>query len=189
MIEKNTFFTISYIIFCIIIAYLRLKIRHTTLNSHKLKGKIIARWTTKYIFYVYIIIFLGTIIEYFIVRRPVNFYITTIGILFYIIGILGRQWAFNSLGEFWSVNIEIRENHKLIKKGPYKYIRHPNNFFHLIEVIGIILVPNSYYVMILFLIAYLPVIILRSIIEEKVMMEKFGDDYKKKKNGFPHTNI
>ena len=41
----------------------------------------------------------------------------------------GRQWAFNSLGKYWSVDIEIRDNHELIKNGPYKYMRHPNNVF------------------------------------------------------------
>ncbi|MFH1369044.1 MAG: isoprenylcysteine carboxylmethyltransferase family protein [Elusimicrobiota bacterium] len=160
---------------------LRNAIRNKTLRSGKIKGRVVAGWTTKYIFIVYLIILFGSLIEYFILKREINIIISISGVLLYAIGIMGRQWAFNSLGKYWSVDIEIRENHEIIRKGPYRHMRHPNNAFHLLEVIGITLVPNSYYSLLILLFAYLPIIILRSIIEEKAMFIALNENYAKYK--------
>ncbi len=175
---NNLFFTILYALFFISTLYLRIKIRKKTLNSERIKGKIIASWTTKYIFFIYLLILFGSLVEYFIVQREINLYLSFSSVILYIIGIAGRQWAFNSLGKYWSVNIEIRDEHEIIREGPYKFMRHPNNFFHSIEVLAITLIPNSYYSLAIFVAAYFPVLILRSIIEEKAMTESLQERYR-----------
>ncbi len=179
--NKNLYFTLFYIGFFVIIIYLRYNIRKKTLTAKRIKGKIYAKWTTKYIFYIYLLILFGSFIEYFIVERKINLFLSITAFILYWIGISGRQWAFNSLGEYWSVDIEIRDDHKIIKKGPYRYMRHPNNFFHLLEVLGITLIPNSYYTSLIFIILYFPIIILRTIIEEKVMYDVLKNKYKEYK--------
>jgi protein-S-isoprenylcysteine O-methyltransferase Ste14 len=171
------YITALYLIFFISIIYLRLKIRNKTLKREKVPGEIIGKWTSKYIFYMYHIIFFGAFLEYFIAGREMNVILSVISLILFLIGILGRQWAWVALGKYWSVDIEIRDNHELIKKGPYKFMRHPNNFFHSLEVIAITLVPNSYYMLAIFLVVYIPVLVIRSIIEEKAMNEKFKDEY------------
>jgi methyltransferase len=37
-----------------------------------------------------------------------------------------RIWSLLSLGRFWNTKIIILPKAKVIKKGPYKYIKHPN---------------------------------------------------------------
>ncbi|KAJ3073416.1 hypothetical protein HK102_006011 [Quaeritorhiza haematococci] len=37
-----------------------------------------------------------------------------------------RLWAFQTLGRLFTFQVGIRNNHKLIKTGPYKYLRHPS---------------------------------------------------------------
>ncbi len=178
MISKSSF-KLIYILFFLSALVLRYKIRKRTLSSSKIKGKIIARWTTIYIFYLYLIIYFGSFVEFWLINRNINLYLSFVGLILYVIGIAGREWAYNSLGEYWSVNIEIRKNHPIIKKGPYKYIRHPNNVFHSLEIIGFTLFPNSYYSLLVFFIFYLPVLIIRSIIEERAMSESLGESYNK----------
>ena len=34
-------------------------------------------------------------------------------------------WARRHLGRNWSANVEVKENHALIRTGPYRYVRHP----------------------------------------------------------------
>ncbi|MFW6134213.1 MAG: methyltransferase family protein [Elusimicrobiota bacterium] len=185
--NKNIYFTLFYVLFFYSTFALRLRIRKKTLSAEKIKGKIFSIWTTKYIFYAYLIILFGSFIEYSITPRKINLFISISGVILYIIGIAGRQWAWKSLGKYWSVNIEIRENHDIIRKGPYKYMRHPNNLFHLTEVFAVTLVPNSFYTAAVFIIAYLPVIVIRSISEEKEMIKKIGPEYikyKKETGGF-----
>ena len=66
------YFTVLYISFFISIFYLRIQIRNRTLKREKVPGKIVGKWTSKYIFYLYMIIFFGSFLEYFIAGREIN---------------------------------------------------------------------------------------------------------------------
>lgn len=37
-----------------------------------------------------------------------------------------RYWAIHSLGAFWNTKIIVAPNHPIVRKGPYRYLRHPN---------------------------------------------------------------
>lgn len=37
-----------------------------------------------------------------------------------------RLWAMRTLGEYFTFQVMIREDHKLISHGPYKYLMHPS---------------------------------------------------------------
>ena len=101
-------------------------------------------------------------------------------------------WCHKSLGKNWSTILEIRENHKLIQEGPYKRIRHPmyTHFWLLIISQGLIL--NNWVVMGYGVLAWSILYFLRVNKEEEMMIEEFGDEYKKyvKKTGrlFPKFN-
>jgi len=176
-IYGHNIFLIFYICFFISTFVVRKYIRKKTLARKKIAGDVIAGWTTKYIFYVYLFLYFGSFAEYFAVHRKINLIISAIGVLFYIMGIAGRQWAWSSLGAYWSTSIEIRKNHKLIIAGPYRYLRHPNNLFHIIEILGFIMIPNAFYVLGFFILLYLPVLLMRVFIEEKYMKTVLGADY------------
>ena len=47
------------------------------------------------------------------------------GIVLSWIGIGIAMWARWHLGQFWSARITLKEDHKLIRTGPYAYFRHP----------------------------------------------------------------
>ena len=81
------------------------------------------------------------------------------------------------LGRFWSVTLEVRENHRLITQGVYRRVRHPMYAALLLYSIGQILaVPNwiagpSYLVSFGILFAF------RVRVEEQMMFDVFGDEY------------
>ena len=91
-------------------------------------------------------------------------------------------WARRHLGPYWSGTITVKEEHRLIRSGPYSFVRHPiytglvggmvGTAIALDELRGVLSV-------LLLLAAYL-----RKIrIEEKWLVERFGQtylDYRKK---------
>ncbi|CAG8599771.1 8344_t:CDS:2 [Diversispora eburnea] len=44
-----------------------------------------------------------------------------------IIGIILRLWSFKALDEFFTFDLTIKKDHKLITHGPYRYLVHPSN--------------------------------------------------------------
>ncbi|CAF1468497.1 unnamed protein product [Rotaria magnacalcarata] len=66
--------------------------------------------------------------------------ISVMGYMLMIIGGLGRIWCYKTLGVFFTFELAIRSSHKLIKTGPYSYVRHPSYTFACILTIGLWLV-------------------------------------------------
>ena len=56
-----------------------------------------------------------------------------------------RAAIIERFGKFHSIHIEIRDHQQIIKKGPYKYLRHPYYLSVMLELLGFPLVPNAYY--------------------------------------------
>jgi len=56
---------------------------------------------------------------------PRIFGITVVGIILIWAGIALAIWARWHLGQYWSGRITIKEDHKLVRTGPYARLRHP----------------------------------------------------------------
>ncbi|MEO8852326.1 MAG: isoprenylcysteine carboxylmethyltransferase family protein [Ginsengibacter sp.] len=63
-----------------------------------------------------------------------------VGIAIIILGIILRLIAVASLGKFFTVDVTIRQNHRLKKDGIYKYLRHPSYFASLLSFIGFLII-------------------------------------------------
>ncbi len=75
---------------------------------------------------------------------------------------------------------------KLVKNGPYKYCRHPVYFGIAISFWGLAFALKSWLGLLAVLLIFLPCEIYRAKIEEKLLLEKFGDEWMvyKKNTGF-----
>jgi protein-S-isoprenylcysteine O-methyltransferase len=105
-----------------------------------------------------------------------------IGLILYIIFSWTQIWSFKSLGEFYSQEILIYKNHELIMKGPYKLLRHPQYLSQILVDIGGGLAVMSF-VLLPIAIIEIPFLIMRAILEEKLLEKNFKErfaDYKKK---------
>lgn len=94
-----------------------------------------------------------------------------------IIGILFRWIIIRSLGKYFTVDVSIREDHKIKKEGFYKYMRHPSYTFALLTFLGLGLFLNNW---ISFAIAFIPPFLAfnyRIKVEEQALIEQFGDEY------------
>jgi methyltransferase len=57
--------------------------------------------------------------------RPLNPEWSILMAIFFAAQLL-RYWAIHSLGIFWNTKIMIVPGHPIVRKGPYRYFRHPN---------------------------------------------------------------
>ena len=81
------------------------------------------------------------------------------------------------LGVHGSLKIDIKENHKLIIKGPYQVIRHPIYAGILFILLGYSLSFSSIISSIIILLVLLPLGRGRMALEEKLLTQTFGDEY------------
>lgn len=91
-------------------------------------------------------------------------------------------WLFylshRDLGENWFVDLKIREKHKLVSEGIYKYIRHPMYAAIWLSVIGQALILQNYIAGLSGLAAFGLLYFLRVRREEEMMIKSFGDEYR-----------
>lgn len=80
-----------------------------------------------------------------------------------------RLSIFMSLGKYWNTRILMIPESKPIKKGLYKYLRHPNYGIVIIEIITIPLSFSLYYTLIIFSILNLLLLKVRITEENKVL--------------------
>lgn len=179
----NVPFTILFILFMVIMAIHR--IWTTLIRKVGERGQIEKKWTLSALTSIHSVIGIGAIIEYFFIHREINYIISAIGFGMFFVALLIRNWAIRSLGKYHSPHIEIKKNHKLIKNGPYAYIRHPYYVSVILEILGLPLIPNSYYTFLLALFVYIPFLFIRIRFEEKVMTVTFGENYSNYKKGIP----
>jgi methyltransferase len=96
---------------------------------------------------------------------------------------LVRLWAITSLGKYWNTKILVLANAKVIRKGPYRFIKHPNYFVVAIELLVVPLLFSSYITAIMFTM-FNAMILSRRIPEE----EKALKDLTEYVNAFQNCN-
>ncbi|MFO7445114.1 MAG: isoprenylcysteine carboxylmethyltransferase family protein [Ignavibacteriaceae bacterium] len=119
-----------------------------------------------------------------------NFNIRFIGLSLYLTFSWIQVWAYKSLGENYSQEILVFKNHQLVRKGPYKIIRHPQYASQVLMDLGAGLLTLSYIVLPLVLIE-IPLLVMRASMEEHLFEKHFKENFEeyKKNSGafFPYV--
>ncbi|WP_423798907.1 isoprenylcysteine carboxyl methyltransferase family protein [Neobacillus sp. SAB-20_R2A] len=80
-----------------------------------------------------------------------------------------RIWALASLGRYWNTKILVLPNADVIRKGPYRFIKHPNYFVVCVEILVIPLLFQAYYTACLFTVLNIMVLAIRIPEEERAL--------------------
>lgn len=103
---------------------------------------------------------------------------STISLFIMILGLLIRTWAIYTLGNYFTMHLSIQKEHKIIHRGPYKYIRHPSYLGAFLTYFGTTIFLHAWFSLMAAAII-LPIAWLRRINhEEKLLIEELGDEYK-----------
>ena len=122
------------------------------------------------IFLMHIAFFISLVSEKLLLYRELNKFWILFLFLFLVAQFI-RYWAIKSLGIHWNTKILVIPNNKLVTKGPYKYLRHPNYITVIIEIGVIPLIFSCYITAALFSLLNLLLLKRRIRIEEDALLK------------------
>ncbi|HUK83888.1 MAG TPA: isoprenylcysteine carboxylmethyltransferase family protein [Verrucomicrobiae bacterium] len=142
------------------------------------RGRTSMAWSFYALFALSVVIFGGTVAEFFLVKRAYRVEWALVGVLLFVAANVIRISAIRSLGRYWSLHVEVREQHPFVREGLYRYVRHPAYLSFVLEHIAVPLVGNAWWSLAVTMVVYVPMIVLRLSREEAALVDKFGDLYR-----------
>ena len=117
-----------------------------------------------------------------LVRQQGSLYVLSVqsivGLALIVIGLTNNLVAQVTLRRSYSSTLVIREDHQLVTRGIYRFTRHPIYLGVIMAGIGIPVYASSLYGL-LTMLALIPVFLNRIRIEERMLIEEFGDAYRR----------
>jgi protein-S-isoprenylcysteine O-methyltransferase Ste14 len=108
---------------------------------------------------------------------PFSSTVSAAGFAAALIGLAVALWARVRLGEYWSDKVVLQEGHRLIRSGPYAYMRHPIYSGVLLGVAGTALVLGEVRGIVAFVIVLVNYSI-KAKREETILADEFGEEFK-----------
>jgi len=93
-----------------------------------------------------------------------------------VLGLAVAIWSRKVLGAEWSRDVELKQGHKLVKRGPYRLMRHPIYTGHLLLGLGTAVASGSL-VAFLGLASFLVGFWIKINQEERLLLRGFPDEY------------
>ena len=116
--------------------------------------------------------------EYVLRPHPVVWPLYALGLATGLASFALRASAAAHLGAYWSMHIEVRKDHPLVRSGPYAWVRHPVYSAAVLELLGAILILQSWRSLAVFVFLFIPVLAARIVLEERAMIAHFADTYR-----------
>ncbi len=117
---------------------------------------------------MHILFFISLITEKLALRPQVNvFFYPFIGL--FLAAQALRYWSITSLGKFWNTRIIVLKGAALIKKGPYRFLSHPNYIAVITEIAAIPLIFSCYITAVAFSVLNIALLIRRIKIEKNAL--------------------
>ena len=117
---------------------------------------------------IHILFIISLIIEYS-TQQTASF--SLFFIILYFLILVFKAWVVLSLGKFWNTKIFHISNLPLVKKGPYRYIKHPNYMIVIAEIAVIPLAFHLYFTAITFTILNAMMLFVRIKEENRALRE------------------
>ena len=129
----------------------------------------------------FIIAIFGAPLEYLYLPEilPREGWIGTIGLLLVLLSVALHSSARRTIRGQFSGHLQIQPEHRLVQSGPYRYIRHPAYLGYLLMAGGIGIGYSSLISCGAVILLLLPGLVFRIRVEERLLMEAFGDEYRK----------
>ncbi len=99
------------------------------------------------------------------------------GLLIILAGIAVRWWALAVLGKYFTVDVSLRDDHKMVTAGPYRRVRHPLYAGSLLSFLGLGLIFQNPLATMVIVVPMFMAFSYRIKIEERALIDRFGDEY------------
>lgn len=119
---------------------------------------------------MHIAFFVSFLLEVVVLGRTLSpIWIVLLGI--FLLTQAARIWCLLSLGKFWNTKIIILPGAAVVRRGPYRWIRHPNYLIVTIELLVLPLLFGAYFTAILYSLLNIWMLSVRIPAEEKALKE------------------
>jgi len=95
----------------------------------------------------------------------------------FVAGMVLRAWSIRTLGRFFTVQVAIAGDHRLVDTGPYRLLRHPSYTGSLLMFVGYLLCYGNALTLAIVLLSVLAVFVRRIVVEEAALAGNFGDTW------------
>jgi len=112
-------------------------------------------------------LYFGSLITEFTLRAGESFSWPLLAFCLLLYGL--KAWVIISLGRFWTTKIYRIPNRPLVKKGPYRYVNHPNYLIVLLEIAFVPLTFHLYVTAIFFSWLNIGLLFQRIQLEDKIL--------------------
>ena len=103
--------------------------------------------------------------------------VTIAGIVVIVLGAALRWWAIFTLGRYFTFEVATRSTQRVVRSGPYRFVRHPSYTAILIMLLGVGMVLANWASLVLMLVSGLAGLLYRVMVEERALMEALGQPY------------
>jgi protein-S-isoprenylcysteine O-methyltransferase len=101
-----------------------------------------------------------------------------LGLLLFVGGVVLRWYAIVCLGRFFTVDVSIAEQHRVVDTGPYRFIRHPSYTGALVAFLGFGFCLGNYMSILWVMVPITLAFLWRIHVEERALLDALGDDYR-----------
>jgi protein-S-isoprenylcysteine O-methyltransferase len=101
----------------------------------------------------------------------------TVGLIFFVAGLALRWYAIVYLGRFFTVNVAIASDHRVIDTGPYRYVRHPSYTGALLAFLGLGLCLGNWLSILCAVVPTFCAFLWRMRVEEAALLQGLGCAY------------
>ena len=125
-------------------------------------------------------LFLGFAITYFVPAATITWnqpLLVSIAVVLILIGVAFRWYAIRFLGRYFTRDVTVSSDQRIIQNGPYRYIRHPAYTGTLITMIGMGLGMTNWLSLLAVLLGFFIGHLYRVTIEEKALSTAVGEPY------------
>lgn len=92
--------------------------------------------------------FIWSMIAEYLIRGAGHYSLALLVLFLFLLAM--KAWVISTLGKFWNTRIYRAPDFPLVKKGPYRYIKHPNYLIVIAEIAVIPLVFHLWYTAVIF---------------------------------------
>jgi protein-S-isoprenylcysteine O-methyltransferase len=110
------------------------------------------------------------------VPYPRGFYL--FGFLMFLGGLILRWYSIGYLGRYFTVDVSISTEHKVIDSGPYRYVRHPTYAGALLAFLGLGFCFGNWLSILFMTVPIIAAFLWRIRIEESALIDALGEDYR-----------
>lgn len=100
------------------------------------------------------------------------------GAVIFVVGLILRWWSIVQLGRFFTVNVSIAEDHRLVNSGPYRFVRHPSYTGALLAFLGFSLSLGNGAAVLAIMLPISAAFAYRIDVEERALIAGLGEAYR-----------